>query len=133
MQIIRRAPRRGRGMHGYGLGGPARISDDDLLAAGSGGATRTADLSDLGTFVGNMREDTFVPNAPIPKTVADFPKNALPPQLTPSGVPGSTITTVTPAPAPAGGGGASRPSLLVMGGGALLFAGVGFWLLNRAG
>jgi hypothetical protein len=119
-------------MHGYGLGGPPRVSDDELLTAGSGGVTRTADLRDLGTFVGNMREDTFVPNAPIPKTVADFPKNALPPQLTPSGVPGSTVTTITSPPA-TGGGGSSHPSLLLMGGGALLFAGVGFWLLNRAG
>lgn len=150
MQIIRRAPRRGRGMRGYGLGnvalrpgdpgygttqgayGPPRISDDDLLAAGSGGASRTADLRNLDSFITTLRDDSFVPNVPKGTTVADIPKNALPPQLTPSGVPGSTVTTITP-PAPSGGGGSSRPSLLVMGGGALLFAGVGFWLLSRAG
>lgn len=131
MQIIRRAPRRGRGMHGYGFGAP--VSDDDLLAAGSGGALRTADLRNLDTFVGGMRADSFVPNVPKVTTVSDIPKNALPPQLAPSGVPGSTVTTVTPPPAPASGGGMSPPSLLLVGGGALLFAGVGFWLLNRAG
>lgn len=130
---IYRQPRRGFGA----------VSDDDLLAAGSGGASRQADLNDFNAWMATMSSgSSFVPNPPQGSAMIDNRYIKAPPG-TPgfmeatvgSGVPGSTVATTTdPLPPPATtapSSGMSDTTFYAILGGGILVAGVGMALLAR--